>query len=285
MEVFFFNQEEVLFDRLLKAKSDVKIAVAWIALRKYECIFNSLLRMGISLCIIVNDDEINHRYDCIINNLIVKGLKIKFFKIMGFGYMHNKFCIIDNQILINGSFNWTKNANDNNFENLLIITCQEIIKKFILEFNNLWNLSAEIIKELKYKKICNLCKNEKIFICALEQEDQYTTRIDFLEVCECSIKIKETDYYDVSLIILIENLLIDCAYEDNEEYRQSIFLDLQNRLMTLCRKHFDNSTIIHAIGVYSVDNSYENEGNRIVKILWKEERYYPEYLEDKFFLG
>ena len=104
--------------------------------------------------------------------------------------MHHKFCIIDNQVLINGSFNWTKNANENNFENLLIIICQEKIKKFILEFNNLWNLSAEIIKELKYKKICNICENKKIFICALEQEDQYTTRIDFLEICGCSSKNK-----------------------------------------------------------------------------------------------
>ncbi|WP_454953285.1 phospholipase D-like domain-containing protein [Fusobacterium hwasookii] len=283
MEAFFFSQEEVLVDRLSNAKSDVKIAVAWIDFSKYESVFNTLLERGISLYIIINDDQKNHRYDNIISKLIVKGLKIKFFKIIGFGYMHHKFCIIDNQVLINGSFNWTKNANENNFENLLIITCQETIKKFILEFNNLWNLSAEIIKELKYKKICNICENEKIFICALEQEDQYTTRIDFLEICGCSIKIKGTDYCDVSLIILIKDLLINYAYEDDEEYSQTIFLDLQDTLMTLCRKHFDNNTIIHAIGIYSVDNSYENEGERIIRVLWKE-RYYPKYLGDKILL-
>ena len=144
-------------------------------------------------------------------------------------------------------------------------------------------MSAEIIKELKYKKICNICENEKIFICALEQEDQYTTRIDFLEICGCSIKIKGTDYRDVSLIILIKDLLINYAYKDDEEYSQTIFLDLQDTLMTLCRKHFDNNTIIHAIGIYSVDNSYENEGERIIRVLWKE-RYYPKYLGDKILL-
>ena len=122
-----------------------------------------------------------------------------------------------------------------------------------------------------------------LFICALEQEDQYTTRIDFLEICGCSIKIKGTDYRDVSLIILIKDLLINYAYEDDEEYSQTIFLDLQDTLMTLCRKHFDNNTIIHAIGIYSVDNSYENERERIIRVLWKE-RYYPKYLGDKILL-
>ena len=46
---------------------------------------------------------------------------------------------------------------------------------------------------------------------------------------------------------------------------------------------FDNNTIIHAIGIYSVDNSYENEGERIIRVLWKE-RYYPKYLGDKILL-
>ena len=40
MEVFFFNQEEVLFDRLLKAKYDVKIAVA-VPTLKISLIFNN----------------------------------------------------------------------------------------------------------------------------------------------------------------------------------------------------------------------------------------------------
>ena len=283
MEVFFSNQEKEIIDKLLIAKNNVKIAVAWIDFQKYKDIFNILLERGISLCIITNDDQKNHRYDNIINELIAKGLKIKFFKIIGFGYMHHKFCIVDGEFLINGSFNWTKTANENNFENLLIIKNQEIIKNFIFEFNNLWNISAEIIKELKTKKICDICENEKIFICILEQEDEYTTRIDFLEICECSIKLKWTDYCNVSLIILIKESLINYAYEDNEEYRQTIFLDLQDTLMTLCRKHFDNNTIIHAIGIYSVDNSYENEGERIIRVLWKE-RYYPKYLGDKILL-
>lgn len=36
------------------------------------------------------------------------------------GLMHNKFCIIDNQMVITGSYNWTSNAELRNTENVTI---------------------------------------------------------------------------------------------------------------------------------------------------------------------
>ena len=53
--------------------------------------------------------------------------------------MHHKVFIIDNKTTILGSYNPTKNANENNDENILIIHDEEITKKFIIEFNLLYN--------------------------------------------------------------------------------------------------------------------------------------------------
>jgi phosphatidylserine/phosphatidylglycerophosphate/cardiolipin synthase-like enzyme len=39
--------------------------------------------------------------------------------------MHNKFCVINNKILINGFYNWTYYAEDRNRENVLIIDGEE----------------------------------------------------------------------------------------------------------------------------------------------------------------
>jgi len=53
-------------------------------------------------------------------------------------HMHNKFAIIDNTYLINGSFNWTRSASTSNNENIIITSNGELIKKFNYEFNKLW---------------------------------------------------------------------------------------------------------------------------------------------------
>ena len=52
--------------------------------------------------------------------------------------MHNKFCVIDNKILINGSYNRTYNAARINSENILIIKDEpEAVFAFHQEFINL----------------------------------------------------------------------------------------------------------------------------------------------------
>ncbi len=48
--------------------------------------------------------------------------------------MHHKVFIIDNETVITGSFNPTKNGNENNDENMLIIHDKDIAKNFLEEF-------------------------------------------------------------------------------------------------------------------------------------------------------
>ena len=52
--------------------------------------------------------------------------------------MHNKFVIIDNSLIITGSYNWTKNANSKNNENLVFIQDKETAELFSREFFDLW---------------------------------------------------------------------------------------------------------------------------------------------------
>lgn len=54
--------------------------------------------------------------------------------------MHHKVFIIDNKIVITGSFNPTESADTRNDENLLIIYDEEIAKKYLQEFEKIWNL-------------------------------------------------------------------------------------------------------------------------------------------------
>ena len=63
--------------------------------------------------------------------------------------LHHKFSIVDNKILIFGSQNWSKAANEENDETLLIIQDAKLVKSFIVEHNRLYrNASIGVTKKL-----------------------------------------------------------------------------------------------------------------------------------------
>lgn len=58
------------------------------------------------------------------------------------GLMHNKFCIIDNAIVITGSYNWTATAEEKNEENLLVIHDANIAKAYKDRFEYLLKINV-----------------------------------------------------------------------------------------------------------------------------------------------
>jgi len=62
--------------------------------------------------------------------------------------MHHKFIIIDNKILINGSYNWQINADSGNFENLILSFDIDLVKSFSEEFDKIY--SQQIIAMPSY---------------------------------------------------------------------------------------------------------------------------------------
>ena len=66
-----------------------------------------------------------------------KGINIRL--IGSSGIMHNKFCVIDDNITITGSYNWTTRADLENDENLMVIKSEKIAKKFKEQFNKFWS--------------------------------------------------------------------------------------------------------------------------------------------------
>ncbi|MBW3014191.1 hypothetical protein KY335_03015 [Candidatus Woesearchaeota archaeon] len=53
--------------------------------------------------------------------------------------MHHKVFIVDKKIVITGSFNPTKSADESNDENLLILHDKDIAQKYLEEFDRVWN--------------------------------------------------------------------------------------------------------------------------------------------------
>jgi phosphatidylserine/phosphatidylglycerophosphate/cardiolipin synthase-like enzyme len=66
--------------------------------------------------------------------------------------MHHKVFIIDNKTVITGSYNPTKNANERNDENILIIHDKKIAEKYLKEFERIY-YEREEISDLKISDV------------------------------------------------------------------------------------------------------------------------------------
>ena len=142
IDAHFQNIKDQLLSEILQADKSIRIAVAWFTNNE---LFEALLtkcRQKINVELVIINDSINiKRLGLNFNELIEEGA------LLYFGdpdhLMHHKFCIIDDSILINGSYNWTYWAETKNEENIIIIKEENsILEKFINEFNILTTRSS-----------------------------------------------------------------------------------------------------------------------------------------------
>lgn len=68
-------------------------------------------------------------------------------------FMHHKFCIVDDNLLLTGSFNWTAAAWQKNNENLIVLSGREVVKRYQEEFDNLWCGFPSLVQRRK-KSLC-----------------------------------------------------------------------------------------------------------------------------------
>jgi mitochondrial cardiolipin hydrolase len=57
--------------------------------------------------------------------------------------MHHKFALLDDELVLTGSYNWTLASEEQNYENLLISREPEHIKVYRTEFEALWAAGEE----------------------------------------------------------------------------------------------------------------------------------------------
>jgi len=60
------------------------------------------------------------------------------------GFLHHKVIIIDNRIVITGSFNFSDSADTKNNENVIIIDNAEIAKRYLEEFQRVWKEGSDL---------------------------------------------------------------------------------------------------------------------------------------------
>jgi hypothetical protein len=121
-QAHFSDIRSEIIKRLSEAKNDVLVAVAWITDRNLYTALISCLQRGIGVSIALLDDQINRQSSIGWENLKALGGMLWWIP-QGTdqeGSLHHKFCLIDDNIVISGSFNWTYRASRAD-ENIVII--------------------------------------------------------------------------------------------------------------------------------------------------------------------
>lgn len=128
----FANIENALISNISKTSEQIKIAVAWFTNPKLLAILYNLIERQKQIQIILADDEINFRTTSNFQNLIDNDAEVRVSRFPNL--MHHKFCIIDDTLLITGSYNWTRSAEINNHENIIISNERNLINLFNAQF-------------------------------------------------------------------------------------------------------------------------------------------------------
>lgn len=134
----FDKIHHIILAELQKAQASVEIAVAWFTDREIFQTLCALAEKGIKVELLISSDKTNFRDD----GLLFKDLTQRGGQVFTIGgekknFMHNKFCIIDQQTVITGSFNWSYKARQNH-ENITISTeAKPLALQFLAEFRAL----------------------------------------------------------------------------------------------------------------------------------------------------
>ena len=131
-EVIFDNIEQHILKEIESAHYAIFVSVAWFTNKK---LFNALLEKAKNNCyvsIIIQLDEINSQSG-IDYTLIRVGRSECFIISKDAELLHEKFCVIDFNKVITGSYNWTYKASQNS-ENILILNDPTIATQYISRF-------------------------------------------------------------------------------------------------------------------------------------------------------
>lgn len=267
----------------------IKICVAWINISLFYNIFSELASRGVLIEIICNDDATNRRYAL----PVPKGVKLYLFKPLNGGITHNKFAIIDDSILCNGSYNWSKNAH-NNHENITVIkNDMNLLSSFSKIFEELKvGIIIRDSGELSKTGICEQCRSTTynlLLISYLNIKNKTEEQIDYVfEICKKNTHIK-------NIVEYTQDISDDDVFIDDPEYENSIEESIEEVIQWKKSLDYYKKELgvnIHVIGMLEsnfnlYNKGYANDLEYWIKINWRDPNYtnmIPDNLEIDFIM-
>ncbi|WP_146894679.1 phospholipase D-like domain-containing protein [Adhaeribacter aerolatus] len=135
----YFSPGETCLNAIItginKAQRSIKICVFTISDDRITRAILQAHRKGIPVKILTDNEKLFDRGSDI-RELAQAGIPVRIDNTPN--HMHHKFAILDNEIVLTGSYNWTRSAALYNHENLITSDDKALVKDFSREFDRLW---------------------------------------------------------------------------------------------------------------------------------------------------
>ncbi len=134
----FFCPEDhcssVVIRWISKANSSIDLAMYSFTLDSICDALVNAYKRGVNVRVILEKNQINQWSEY--SKLKRNGIKVMLDR--NPRYMHNKFMVIDGKVVLTGSYNYTKEADTRNDENLIVIISGKVAKAYEDEFEEMW---------------------------------------------------------------------------------------------------------------------------------------------------
>ncbi|MEY3788303.1 MAG: Phospholipase precursor [Pseudomonadota bacterium] len=272
VEVKFEKLHVEVQKEISNAKKSLLIAVAWINFSLYSDILRRLKNDGVKIKILCTDSSSNSKQIELINSLRNEGINIHLCSMPSqVNHMHHKFVIIDDSIIINGSFNWSKNA-EKSFENIIIIKNDPaLINSFVDEFYKIDKLNKAAIKSLQTLSNCSQknCDRKMANIIVFQSAPiQMTFEIwgDFISCCSvCG----EDNYLIIHRGIQDTQLHSFFSRYDTVDLNEKEILQFDRAIDLYLTGYTVCDAVVHGIGFVHRELLGRNDEIEFTKIIWK----------------
>jgi len=261
VQAHFENIRNSILSEIKKANKSLKVAVYWFTNHElFDLLYQKQLD-GVQCDLIIHNDYINNRDTGLpFQKFIDAGGKFYFSDEEN--PMHNKFCLIDKQVLINGSYNWTYYAESKNRENIIIIKNEiDVLKAFETEFSKL----IELVKPLQ--TIARLTKFEVEENNLLRNKDYLAHDIIYQAKASNKPELVKTAFEIAPQNLGIQKIANDLGLIKKYKLKSSVWVSIVNDGVKLIAS---KGASIPATFTTIVRTSYDNQPKSVADIVFGE---------------
>lgn len=133
--------DEKLVRLIDKAKGSIDIAIFSFTNRKIADALIRAKRRGVRVRVVMDKSNISNRFS-VLPLLERAGIPVRIW--LKQGLMHDKYAVIDDEVVETGSFNYTNSAVYRNRENFIVAKGKSLATRYEQDFSSLWNESVPV---------------------------------------------------------------------------------------------------------------------------------------------